>query len=455
MAKFIDLDTGLPAALNKIKTWVNSKLSAYATSSAMNTALATKQDTLTFDNTPTANSNNVVKSGGIKQAIDEKLTEVALTEISGAADIVVIDDADLAFIDQQGNIAMQVADGHIQTSEFDSAQVKAQVAANSASVASISQQIAGIGGQSDVAVKNDDNAPFDISDAAGNVVLRVTGDGNLKTKGFDSSNLDMFKSLKLGQPQCICHGYGSASGVANTLSYYRDGLAKGYKFFEVDAVNCSDGVPVCTHSAGSYEVYGKNDTTKTKVTVNFSNLTSTEVVNNYTWTAPTVEDGVITAYGEPIALLTDVIWLICFFHRYPLHVDGQGMTKASRLAASQYAESLGVGDYVFHEVTPYTDWTIPCNCIIGVTTAAQVTNYAGLYKKADNNLLFSMSTSGPNALDPTDADDAATIQAICAAAKAAGCYTEIWTIYSASTAKKWFSLGVDFIITAGVTNNQI
>ena len=33
MYKFIDLDTGLPAALNKIKTWVNTKL-------------ATKQDTL-------------------------------------------------------------------------------------------------------------------------------------------------------------------------------------------------------------------------------------------------------------------------------------------------------------------------------------------------------------------------------------------------------------------------
>lgn len=38
----------------------------------MNTALAAKQDTLTFDNAPTANSDNPVKSGGVKTAIDAK-----------------------------------------------------------------------------------------------------------------------------------------------------------------------------------------------------------------------------------------------------------------------------------------------------------------------------------------------------------------------------------------------
>lgn len=46
-------------------------LSGYATTAAMNTALAGKQDTMTFDNAPTAGSNNPVKSGGIKTAIDQ------------------------------------------------------------------------------------------------------------------------------------------------------------------------------------------------------------------------------------------------------------------------------------------------------------------------------------------------------------------------------------------------
>ena len=38
----------------------------------LDTSLGAKQDTLTFDNTPTANSSNPVKSGGVKSALDEK-----------------------------------------------------------------------------------------------------------------------------------------------------------------------------------------------------------------------------------------------------------------------------------------------------------------------------------------------------------------------------------------------
>ena len=391
---------------------------------------------------------NDLTTGGADKALSAEMGK----QLNNKYKLVNADDIDFAIADDDGNVLVEFVDGHVMTKEFDSATTKSSIQTMQTQISNMgSSTTANVG----LSVKEDDDAVLDFADPAGHVVMRIDQGGNIKTKGFDSQSIDLFRQLKLGQPQCICHGYGSAEGVANTLSYYRDGIAKGYKFFEVDAVNCSDGIPVCTHSAGSYEVYGKNDTTKTKVTVNFSTMTSSEVVSGYTWTPPTVENGEITAYGEPIALLSDVIWYICYFHRFPLHVDGQGMTKASRLAASQYAESLGVGQYVFHEVTPYTDWAIPCNCIVGVTSASQVTSYVALYKKSDNNLLFSMSTTGPNALDPTDADDATTIQAICAAAKAAGCYTEIWTIYSASTAKKWFSLGVDFIITAGVTNGDI
>lgn len=44
----------------------------------------TKQDTLTFDDTPTANSNNPVKSGGVKAALDLKLDSADYTNFSGA-----------------------------------------------------------------------------------------------------------------------------------------------------------------------------------------------------------------------------------------------------------------------------------------------------------------------------------------------------------------------------------
>lgn len=47
--------------------------------SAISTAVSGKQDTLTFDNTPTANSNNPVKSGGIKTALDGKASTADAT----------------------------------------------------------------------------------------------------------------------------------------------------------------------------------------------------------------------------------------------------------------------------------------------------------------------------------------------------------------------------------------
>ena len=48
----------------------------YATNTALTEGLATKQDTLTFDETPTAESNNPVKSKGIKSAIDTAKSEL-------------------------------------------------------------------------------------------------------------------------------------------------------------------------------------------------------------------------------------------------------------------------------------------------------------------------------------------------------------------------------------------
>lgn len=86
MAKFIDLDTGLPALLNKVKAWVNSKLSA-------------KQDTLTFDNAPTANSNNPVKSGGVYTALAGKqdtISDLATIRTGAAAGATALQPADVS-----------------------------------------------------------------------------------------------------------------------------------------------------------------------------------------------------------------------------------------------------------------------------------------------------------------------------------------------------------------------
>ncbi|MBQ8962235.1 MAG: hypothetical protein IJ089_00355 [Clostridia bacterium] len=47
----------------------------------------TKQDTMTFDNIPTANSNNPVKSGGVKAALDDKLDKTSYVRFTGASEI--------------------------------------------------------------------------------------------------------------------------------------------------------------------------------------------------------------------------------------------------------------------------------------------------------------------------------------------------------------------------------
>ena len=258
----------------------------------------------------------------------------------------------------------------------------------------------------------------------------------------------------LDRPQCICHGYGAVSGVKdNTISYFRKGIEQGFNFFEVDAVNCSDGIPVCSHLRAdhSYVVYGKTDATKTPLTTDIQCLTSTELVENYTWTAPTVDsNGNITAYGEPIALLSDVIWFVCYFHHCLLHVDGQGMTKSSRYAASLYADSLGVNQYVFHELQggAYTDWDIPCNAIITCDITADIINKAAKYKKNGNNIIFYYPSTSADITNDK-------LRSLANAAHSVGCYTMSWTFNNVSDARRWFKAGFDFLITSGITNKHI
>ena len=75
---------GKQATISDLST-IRSGASAGATAvqpATMNTALAAKQDTLTFDNTPTANSNNPVKSGGVKTAIDAKQDTISTVNVT-------------------------------------------------------------------------------------------------------------------------------------------------------------------------------------------------------------------------------------------------------------------------------------------------------------------------------------------------------------------------------------
>ena len=61
------------------KTAVDALLGNYYTKTEADTALNAKQDNLTFDETPTANSANPVKSGGVKAALDLKANASDMT----------------------------------------------------------------------------------------------------------------------------------------------------------------------------------------------------------------------------------------------------------------------------------------------------------------------------------------------------------------------------------------
>ena len=60
-------------------TNINSVLETKASTTDLENGLKTKQDKLTFDTTPTANSSNPVTSGGIKNELDKKVNSTTLT----------------------------------------------------------------------------------------------------------------------------------------------------------------------------------------------------------------------------------------------------------------------------------------------------------------------------------------------------------------------------------------
>ena len=68
------IEAGDFEATGEVKDGHGNKLSDMAKSADVATALAGKQNTLTFDNAPTASSNNPVKSGGIKTYVDNAVS---------------------------------------------------------------------------------------------------------------------------------------------------------------------------------------------------------------------------------------------------------------------------------------------------------------------------------------------------------------------------------------------
>lgn len=72
---------GVVAGAEAIRDYTEGKMQS-TINAELRAALAGKQDTLTFDNAPTANSNNPVKSSGIKTAVDAKQDTISTVNVS-------------------------------------------------------------------------------------------------------------------------------------------------------------------------------------------------------------------------------------------------------------------------------------------------------------------------------------------------------------------------------------
>lgn len=304
-----------------------------------------------------------------------------------------------------------------------------------------------------VRLLDDSDAALDFADAAGNVVLRITNGGHIRTKNFNSSDITGggSSSNRIQTPQMISHGANSPLGAeyANTMAHILNAIARGYYIIEVDAYNCTDGVQVLSHD-NTITLYKKNSTTGETEQVTITSKSSTELINGYTHTPPTVENGVITAYGEPIITLHQAIYNVCYIHKCMLYIDGKtGITAAVRKAASQYADSLGVADLIIHELLSggYTDWgDLPCNAVIRCAVA-DIPSMAETYK-TDNNMVFF------NVLPNGMTDE--SIKAFADAAHDAGCYALVFTLIYVNQVKQWVENGFDYVITeSGITNNKL
>ena len=144
------------------------------------------------DSTPTANSDNLVTSGGVYE-IKEELENVENKSVF--TDGGYFTRAEISIVDEKDNCVLQAKNGHIKTKNFDSS--------NAATKSEVSDAVANLVSSSELQEALSDFPPMDnaenddeslsIVDEESNCIAQFKG-GHLKTKNFDSSNIDIDKN---------------------------------------------------------------------------------------------------------------------------------------------------------------------------------------------------------------------------------------------------------------------
>lgn len=142
--KFINSGT------NKYEKWI------YTLNSISDADIANVENWIGVDVKPTSNSKNLVESGGVKEYVDEKTTDVVEYES--------VEGSDLELNDGDGGTLVQFREGHIKTKNFDSSQIG-----------------------KDVSFEPDDE-DLELADNDGGVLAKFAN-GHIQTKNFNSATL--------------------------------------------------------------------------------------------------------------------------------------------------------------------------------------------------------------------------------------------------------------------------
>ena len=160
---------------------------------------------ITVDAVPTQGSTNAVSSGGVFSALAEKPDKDSTPETVTPEET----DADFYLSDANGNVLLELADGHIKTKEFDSSNINTEtdttlrvqgkpadakavgdaISAVEDDIQAVEESIPDISKLPEGKLTAAQNVDLDITDTNGNVILRLA-DGHIRTKNFDSSRSD-------------------------------------------------------------------------------------------------------------------------------------------------------------------------------------------------------------------------------------------------------------------------
>lgn len=288
----------LPNGHTANTTWENTTKTAVdidTVIAALKESIADKQDPLTFDSIPTQNSTNPVTSGGVYSAI--KAVEVEDSALPKIADSDA-ENVDLDVTDNNGNVIVRFADGHIEVKEFDSRDVgdlgdlettdktslvdainevngavddkvdmptggtAGQVLGLDSNLdpAWINQSGGGGSGNVDAMDSEATGIDLDISDMNGNVLMRLEN-GNIRTKKFNSDNgvyESQFAYTSTAGTETITHFFPAGTRLLfhliNAASHADDTIASQtvtYKYTDTSNVAHT----ICTDYGYNYPVF--------------------------------------------------------------------------------------------------------------------------------------------------------------------------------------------------------